>query len=75
MQSACIRILDELKKFKEQYPEDLGWFNELDQIRNYLGEKITYLKRNVNPPSDSWWRLFDKRFSEEIIDEILKNKN
>lgn len=75
MQSACIRILDELKKFKEQYPEDVGWFNELDQIRNYIGEKISYLKRNVNPPSDSWWRLFDKRFSEEIIDEILKNKN
>lgn len=73
MEGSCRRILNELKEFKEQYPEDVSWFNELDQIRKYLGEKIMYLKNSVNPPSDSWWRLFDKRFSKEIINQILSS--
>ncbi|MEI6425910.1 MAG: hypothetical protein WCO66_01010 [Candidatus Absconditabacteria bacterium] len=71
MESACKSILDGLDTFKKENSESIGLFAELDYVRKTMFEKLTYLKKNVNPMTDSGGRLFDKWFSKEIFERFM----
>ena len=68
--TVCKNILEQLDIFKNENPESIWLFTKLDQVRGIIFKRLTYLKKNVNPMTESGEKLFDKWISQELFERF-----